>query len=250
MSDNKLVDRNEHPQTQDTDANGVPSASNVAAHMPPDPGDHPVWANTWNPQTNEWSPSNEQHSVFGLAEPSHGDTPAAEPMPNDPGDPRSYQDGGGTPDARLNLLDAVRGTGQPVQAPVQRVEHVIHTQEEPSSKVRARVVRVQAPAAGAGGPVTTVVLEENMKRDRAILKCITTSGVVVLMPLRQGGVNVATAGAPAGFMAGFPLATGDPPLEVKAGAGVEAIIANTGGSAFCDIAIWEEMRDTAPGIGL
>src|SRR5215472_7438436 len=84
---------------------------NVDAHMPPQPGgveraaNDPVWATpSWNPQTNEWAPTNEQHSVWGLAEPSHGDDPNAEPVSEQYGADAS----GTVPEAGMNLLDSVR----------------------------------------------------------------------------------------------------------------------------------------------
>jgi hypothetical protein len=216
--------------------------TNVDAHMPPQPvdPDSTVWADEWNPETNEWAPSSEQHSVFGLAEPSHGDVQTAEPMPNDPGDPRTYQDGGGTPDVRKNLLTDVREHRQATPLPVQRVEHVVTTSEVGAALVRGRVVRVQ-------GTLPIVLLEETPNRRRALLKCITTAAVIVINPLRQGG-GIATTTAPAGNLAGFPLATGDPVHEVKSSAGVEAVVSNTAASPFCDVAVWEELDAPAPGL--
>lgn len=216
---------------------------NTDAHMPPQPipkEDDPVWANTWNPETNEWAPSSEQHSVFGVAEPSHGDEPHAAPSSEEYG--RPDPDGGTIPDARMNLLDAVQGTTAALPAPPVTVRHIVETQEQSSPLARGRVVRVQ-------GGAPTVLLEENPNRARAILKAITTSGIVLLYPARQGGVQPQT-GVPVGTMAGYPLATGDPPHVVESGSAVEAFAANTGVTAFTDVAVWEELDQpgSAPGL--
>lgn len=214
------------------------AAVNVDAHMPPSPGRQPVWADVWNPDTNEWAPSNEQHSTWGVAEPTHFDAPTATPETPSYGVP----DGGVMPDGRLNLLDSVKAGGSPATVPRAVVHHVIETQEEASSHIRTRIVRVQ-------GTAPTTILEQNPNRDRAIVKAITTNGIVVLFPVHQGGVQ-ASAAVPAGGAAGWPLATGDSDLKVESSDGVEAVVFNSGAQAFCDVAIWEEMKgpNDAPGL--
>lgn len=238
MPDNQVVDRDEHDQAQLDHT----ATTNIDAHMPPQPGGDPVWANTYNPDTNEWAPSNEQHSTFGVAEPSHGDAETAEPMVNDPGDPRTYTDGGGVPDARPNLLDAVRGQGVPLQPPPQRIEHHVYTEEVASTRVRARVIAV------VGNNAPTVLLEENQKRDRALIKVLTAASTILISPVRQGG-QPAIVGAPTLPGAFWPLIATDGNFEVKSQAGVEAIGTVAAGTVIL-VAIWEEMRDTAVGIGL
>src|SRR5215831_6018411 len=148
MPDNQVVDTDDHEQAALT-YETLP----VDAHMPPQPGGGPVWANVWNPDTNEWAPSNEQHSTFGVAEPSHGDDPTAEPM--------STQYGREDDSARygnLNLLDAVRSPGREVPSQPVRVEHVVHTEEVSSARVRARLMAVT-------NLQNVVLLEENPNRD-------------------------------------------------------------------------------------
>jgi hypothetical protein len=239
-----------HDPAPQEDAPGAYQA-NVDAHLPSlsasviDLVENPKpW---WNPETNEWAPSNTPHNVAGPGapqQPSHGDVMTADPMIDQPGVYGGMAgQGGGTPDARPNLLDAVRGSRTPVPAQLAPVQHqiVVETKEVASSANRARVVRVQVQGAGQNAQQAVTLLENNPNRDRALIKCITTNGVIVLAPLRQGGVPTGT-GVPSGNMAGYPLATGDPIHEVKSSDGVEAYIWNTGAQTFCDVAIWEEMK--------
>jgi hypothetical protein len=223
--------------------------ANVAAHMPPQPQPSPpdsfLYPMQWNPDTNEWAPSSEQHSTFDVAEPGHGDERDARPMVNEPGDPRTYSDAGATPDGRLNLLDAVRAPQRGVvHPPVQRVEHVITTNEVASGAIRARTVRIENPATSGSPQQPVVLLEANKNRSRALIKCITTNGVIVVTPIRQGGV-ISGTGLPVGNVGGYAIATGDPIHEVKSTDGVEAVLFNTAAQAFCDVSIWEEMNTTA-----
>lgn len=240
------------PPVDDPDLMGTPGG-NVDAHMPPQPGPAaPEDSNTvfarpsWNPETNEWAPSNEQHSTFGVAEPSHGDDPSAVPMSDAPGQPPDTV--GSAPDARLNLLDAVRYGGA-AAPPVVEHHHVVETSEQGNIKVRGKTVRVQAAAAGGNAVASVVLLEENPARVRAVIKVITANGQVVLTPLRQGGV-VPTLTAAAAPIAGWVQTAGDPPLVVESQAGVEAVIFNATAVSACDVTVWEELNDSAPGIGL
>lgn len=215
------------------------ATANIAAHLPPAPGRQPVWADVWNPVTNEWAPSNEQHSTWGVAEPTHYDSADATP------ETQSYgvdERGSSTPDARANLLDAVRSGGPPATVPTHIVQHVITTQEEPSSHIRTRTVRVQ-------GTEPTVLLEQNENRIRAILKVITTSGQVLIGPVHQGQQvrNTATATAP---LAQWVQSAGDPHLVVESSEGCEALASNTGVTLFSDVSIWEEMKGAGDSPGL
>lgn len=241
------------PPVEDPDLAGTPGA-NIDAHMPPQPGDtadvNPVFATpVWNPDTNEWAPSNEQHSVFGVAEPSHGDDPSAMPMSDAPGQPPDTV--GSAPDARKNLLDAVRQGPTQLPAPVVEHHHVVDVQEQGNVRVRTKTVRVQAQPAGGGGndyqPVT--ILEEAPNRSRAVIRVITTNGQVVLTPLRQGGVQP-TLTAAAAPIAGFVLSQADGMLTTEVQAGIEAVVFNVTQQAFADVTVWEELNDSAPGIGL
>jgi hypothetical protein len=236
-------------------SNDAMDPTSVDAHMPPQPEEvaqpSSVFANEWNPVTNEWAPSNNPHAATTVQDPSrnqqpsHGDVHDARPQPSDLGAPWTWAppDDGSTPDARMNLLDAVKNPRQVSRPPTQIVHHIVETNEVSSGRIRARVVRVQAPAAGGNDAASVVLLEENKDRDRALIKLITTNGVIVLTPMRQGGLTANTA-VPAGSIPGFPIATGDPVHEIKSSEGVEAYIANSSGQAFCDVAIWEEMKST------
>ena len=208
-------------------------ANAIDAHMPPQPlpeDDDPVWGNTYNPETNEWAPSSEQHSTFGVAEPSHGDEPDAAPSSEQYG--RYDDDGGTTPDARLNLLSSIRGVNAPLPAPPIQVQHVVTTETLQPALVRARSVVV------AGNTQASVLLEENPNRKRALIRVFTAASTILVSPLRQGGVPqlVAPPTTPGAF---FPLSTADAQLEVKSGAGVEAVGITAAGVVI--VSVWEEM---------
>jgi hypothetical protein len=197
--------------------------------------DSPVWSNTWNPETDEWSPSDEPYNVVGEAggpygEPTHYDTPDYAGSPSS--EQYGHEDGGTVAVHELNLIDDVKQRMRTAPPP-QVVHHVIETFEEGAELVRARVVRV------VGNQQQTMLLEENPNRRRALIKCITTAGVVMVQPAHQGG-NLTNAAIPTGNQAAYPQATGDPVLEVKSQAGVEAygIVVAPG---FVDVAVWEEM---------
>lgn len=219
----------------DTDDLGVEDPANVHvhtpttaldAHFPPQPESD---GRGWGPPTNEWAPSNEPHGVFGLAEPSHGDVATATPV----SDTEGHVDGGTTPDARLNLLDAVRG-GHAVPVPDRPIVHLVETHDASSDTCRARQLIV---AAAAGGPTPTTLLDENEARDRALIQNVA-GGVLFVMPGHGGGGATVGVGAVAG--PGFPLAVGAT-MEIKSGAMVEAMAA----TAAVTVAIWEEL--TLPG---
>lgn len=197
----------------------------VDAHFPPD-----------QPPTNEWDPGSEQYSTVGIAEPSHGDDPTAQPMSDAPGqDPGTV---GSTPDGRMNLLDAVKGAA-PQLPPVQEVHHTVETFSVGSDRVRGRVVRV------VNNNIETTLLEQNPNRVRAIIKPITTNGVIIIGSALQGGNPQYTA-IPTGPAAFYPQATGDPTLTIESTAAVVAY--GTVAAGFCDVAIWEELQADAPGL--
>lgn len=250
--------------TQTTVPSSIPEPEHqgvdVNAHMPvatPPQTSSPldtVFGLAWNPDTNEWAPSD--HPVGGgdaenaNQEPSHGDEHYARPMGNDPGDPPTYTEGGGVPDARANLLDSVRAAPQAPQ-PVAQVHHTVETIEQGNDRTRARTIRVQLAAVGGGNDGGTVILEQNPARAFALIKCVTTNGVVILFPGQEGIGNLQYTGVPTAPSPGFFLATGDPVLKIESTAMVSAIAADTGTQAFCDLSIWEEMSNPSgdPGIG-
>jgi hypothetical protein len=212
------------------------------SHMPPQPGEtdapqNPVYSGPrFNPDTNEWAPSNEQEAVWGLAEPSHGDQPEADPVSESYGQAPS----GTVPDTRLNLIDSIRAR-TPLAAPVVEHHHVVETQELASSKLRLRLVAV------VGNNAPTVILEENPARDRALIHIFTAGSTILLTPLRQGGAPVLVA-APTLPGAFWPLQTNDGTLEIKAQAGMEAVGVSAAGVVL--VSVLEEMKDTNPGVGL
>src|SRR5512143_1583627 len=99
----------------------------------------PPWATgtggdtTTDDENSEWAPSNEPLSVFGVAEPGHGDVEDAEPESQQYG--RDDQGGGSTPDVRLNLLNDVQRAAA-AAAPVIEHHHVMETVERGSTQVR------------------------------------------------------------------------------------------------------------------
>lgn len=221
--------------------------NNVDAHMPPQPApaDTSTVQQQWNPDTNEWAPSNEPDgggsAELGNQEPSHGDVTPARPMSREPGGP----DTGSQDSPRMNLLDSVRQPPQSTPLPVQRVEHVVKTQDDGTDLVRTRTVRVQ-------GTTPVVLLEENPYRTLAMIKMVTSNAVITMYPLRQGGGGVSSTGVPTAPNAGYLFATGDPVHKSESKAGIEAIVEDTGSSLFADVTIWEEMSvpGDAPGIGI
>ncbi len=140
--------------------------------------------------------------------------------------------GAGDDDA-LGVEDVNRPTATARTSHV--VEHVVDTIEHGADQIRGRVVRVPA------NTETVSLLDENMNRTRALIKVVTSSAVVMVQQARQGG-NPRLTATPVGPQAAFPIATGDPVLEVKATCGVEAygVIAAPG---FVDVAIWEELEN-------
>lgn len=239
-----VVDTNIHMPAND-EAHSL-WTTNPDAHFPPQPTPAPadLPGIEWNPGTNEWAPSNTPiggGSAEGAnQEPSHGDVQPASPQSSEPGVVT-----GTTPDARGTLLSSVRNPPASTPLPVQRVEHVITTQEEGNDLVRTRTVRVS-------GTVPVVLLEENPHRTRALLKLVTSNGVITISPIRQGGIGASTAGVPTAPNAGYMIATGDPVHESKSKAGIEALVEDTGASTFCDVTIWEEMSVPGdhPGVGI
>ena len=197
-------------------------------HFPPQPN-----ADIVDPATNEWAPSNTPHAVGGLGEPSHDDDPHAAPLSNSEGHPNTYNEGGGTPDGRLNLLDAVKAHGTPAP-PTQTVHHVMETREVAGRRISSRILAV------VGNQVPTTLLEDNPQRERALIKVITSNSTILCSPKNQGGIPVGGfAAAPTVPTAFWAQATGEGPLEVKSSAAVDAygIVAAPG---VVLVAIWEE----------
>lgn len=193
-----------------------------------------VWSSLWNPPTNEWEPSADplDPTTAAFGEPSHEDEPTAEPMSEQPG----HAPSGTVPDPRANLLTDVRDRAAQA-GPETVVRHYVTTIDKSADLVVGRVVRVVG-AAGVGDSSPTVLLTANPNRTRALIKPITTNGVIMLQPFNQGG-NLPQTGVPAAPMSAYPIATGDPVHEVKSGAAVEAYAAGT--TDFVDVAIWEEI---------
>ena len=143
-----------------------------------------VYADFWNPPSNRWSPSDEPHDVFGRAEPSHGDAFTADPMVNDPGDPRTV--GAGTaPDVRKNLLtdvrDQIAGMGFTIEH-----HHVVETSEQGAEGISVKVVLVQ------GNLSPTALLEENPRRKRAFLRIVPNTPTQTTNATEQAPANPAT----------------------------------------------------------
>lgn len=137
--------------------------------MTPDNPDT-VWANTWNPPTDEWSPSAEPHNTWGVAQPGHGDLSMANPMVDEPGRPETIPPttGGSVPDVRDNLLTDVKKR-MATTPPTQVVHHVVENVERGSEALRFHQEVVQG-----SGPTT--VLNPNDQRKRALLKIAAASG--------------------------------------------------------------------------
>lgn len=151
--------------TQTTIPNEPPDADaphNTDAHMPAQPAPQdPVYATPrWNPETNEWAPSNEQHSTWEVGEPSHSDEPTAHPMSDAPGQTEFW---GSIPDERLNLIDSVRTPRGPIVQQVVHHEHDVRTTETGAESLRFHQEFVSGSA-----PIT--LLTQNPARKRALLR--------------------------------------------------------------------------------
>jgi hypothetical protein len=228
--------------------------TDIAAHLPPSKHPEEVEQDstvyrgpTWNPVTNEWDPFAEPVSAPAIddaehnASPGHGDLPTASPMTNSVGDPRTYEDGGATHDERKNLLTDVRDRAA-IPPPEQVVRHVIETNEVPSGQVRGRLVAV------VGNAQPTTLLEQNPDRVRALISVFTDGATVILAPGRQGGIPqlVAAITQP---LAGYPLVSTDPRLEIKSSDAVECYGITAAGTVL--VRVWEELNGSKfqPGIG-
>jgi hypothetical protein len=189
-----------------------------------------VWADVWNPDVNEWSPSDDPEGTYGQAEPSHFDVAAATPM--EPGEQS----------AALNVLTNVRTAGVgPQSPPTPTVNHEVHTYETGAEAIHMRTVAV------VGNVVPTRLLDPNDDRRRALIKVITSASVIVINGINDGG-NQQLTGPPAQSLAQWAQATGDPMLEVKATGGIEAYGTSATGTVF--VSIWEELNAVAPGVGV
>lgn len=110
--------------------------------------------------------------------------------------------------------------------------HVVETQNVGAALVRARVVPV------VGNQTPSALLEYNPNRTRALIKVITSNAIILIGPARQGGAPALTA-APTQGLAHYAQATGDPQLEIKSAAAVEAYGVQAVGGVIL-VSIWEE----------
>lgn len=140
--------------------------------MTPDNPDT-VWANTWNPPTDEWSPTAEPHNTWGVAQPGHGDLSMANPMVDAPGDPRTVPPttGGSVPDVRDNLLTDVKNRMQ-TPAPAVEVHHVVENVERGAESVNVRQITV------VGNVAPTQLLESNPNRRRALVRVVPSDPAI------------------------------------------------------------------------
>jgi len=179
-------DQSHIPNATDESADAL-GPHNVDAHMPPQPAGQqtapqdPVYATPqWNPETNEWAPSNEQHSTWGVAEPGHGDVEDANPVSESYG----HAPSGTIPDRRLNLIDSVRDVRGPTPAPTVHYTHDVRTTEAGAESVRFHQEFVQ----GTAPP--TPILQQNPNRKRALIRI--SSGVT-----NSQNNNLTATGVPA-----------------------------------------------------
>lgn len=199
--------------------------------------DTPVWANEWTPHVDRWDPNADTYTEYERQGPGHGDLPDASPMSDEYGQPTS----GSTPDARANLLTDVRRVRQ-TAPPIQVIRHEVITSEAGAERIRARTVMVTSNAA------PTVLLDANPNRKRALIKVITSNQVIMVNEGRAG-YGQPLAAVPTANATGWAQATGDPMLEVKSQAMVEAYGAgavNAGTNTLTTpiaVTIWEEIQD-------
>lgn len=115
------------------------------------------------------------------------------------------------------------------------VHHVVEELDRAAAVVRMRVVRV------AGNVQPSTLLDYNPNRRRALIRIVTATQSIFLVPggPQGGGVGGNAAAALSGGNA-WPMTTGDPTLEVKSAAAVWAI-GSAGGTA-ADVAVWEELN--------
>lgn len=212
-----------------------------------DTGSDPIWGDEWNPHGNRWSPSDQPVGGDAGADAVtvHGDVPFTPPLGEQWG--TVYPGGGSVPDARANFATDVAPDRGPTPPPAQVVRHEVHTYETGAEVVRARTVVITSNTA------PTTLLDENPNRKRALIKVITSNQIIMINPLRSGGGGAGLTTTPSGNVQGWQQATGDPMLEVKSQAGVEAygVGAATNGvlTTPISVTIWEEI-DTNTGPGL
>lgn len=207
------------------------------ANIPPDVDNTTVWAGQWNPPDNEWDPNATPHETWGVEALDHTDDQTAEPMSEQYG----HGPSGTTPDARENLLTDVQNPRTAAPLPTQTVHHIVETVEVGSAVVRPRTVRV------VGNTTETPLLEENPNRERAIIKLVTTNGVIIIGAARQGG-NPQFNATPTGPSNWWYQATGDPVLVIETTAAVVAYGVAVAGAV--DVCIWEELRTPSDAPGL
>lgn len=205
--------------------------------------DDSVWNDVWNPNPNIWAPSNNPSPAYGedsdqIGYEDHSDMLTADPMTEQYG---RYEGMGSVPDTRENLLDDVHGpTG--VAPPTQVVRHEIVTSEAGGELVRGRTVAV------VGNVVPTRLLEENPNRKRALIKIVTSTSVILIGPSFGAMGSPELTAIPVQPVGAWLQATGDPVLEIKAQAAVDALGVVAGATVL--VSIWEEMNTPGlPGVG-
>jgi len=196
--------------------------------------DQPVWADVWNPDVNEWSPSNEPEGTYGLAEPSHGDVALAEPLTEPYGGPSS----GTVPAPGLNLLTDVAPTGAPA-APPQMVRHdvEVHTYESGAELIRARTIPV------VGTTTVTRILDPNPDRRRALIKVATATATVQIGAIDQLNPAIPQTNAtPTSPTNTYFLDAIDGVFDIKSADGVDALgVAGLVGNIVY-VSVWEELN--------
>lgn len=150
------------------------------------PQQNPVWGDLWNPDPNAFSPSATPVGVWGIGEPSHGDDPNARPETPSYGVP----DSGTTQDTRANLLTDVKQRGA-LPPPPQVIRHEVHTYESGAEAVRIHQETVN-------GVVPTTILMQNRKRKRALVKLLSGTTGLVVMPFSASNNSSFTITVPAG----------------------------------------------------
>lgn len=182
----------------------------------------PVWADLWNPDVNEWSPSDEPEGTFAQAEPSHFDVPSASPM--EPGESS----------ASLNLLtDVARPVAQP--PPPQIVHHEVLTTEAGAEIVRSRTIVVP------GNTTVVRLLDPNLDRKRALIKVVSATAGIQIGPMDEVTAAVLVNALPPTVQTNtFFLQSSDGTMEIKSSDGVDCLGCAPTGTVL--VTIWEELN--------
>lgn len=130
------------------------------------------------------------------------------------------------------------GPAQPKAPPHVVVHHIMEAREVGANLIRPRTIRVAAQ----NEPVQ--LLQRNPNRRRALIRCGGSSQAIGVFLGGPGLSSTAAAAANASGGAFYLVATGDPPLEVKATTTVWAALQTSGP---CDVSIWEELNAPATG---